>query len=324
MRLRQTGKTLITGITGMVGSHMADHLLDVAITEVVGLKRWRSPMDNIRHLGGKVRLVHGDLTDLSSMVNVMRQVKPDIIYHFAAQSYVPDSFTMPAQTLITNGLGTLNLLEAVRIAGIDPFIVVASSSEVYGQVTEKDVPITEECPLRPVSPYGVSKVTEDMLAYQYFKAYGMDIIRTRLFTHTGPRRGSLFAASNFARQIALIEAGKQEPYLHVGNLDSVRTWLDVRDAVRAYWCLVTLPAGEVYNIGGDTTLTIRQVVDSLHLSRAGIKVVVDAERLRPADVTLQIPDTSKFRKATGWAPQIPFEKTMADLLNYWRAQVRSL
>ncbi len=256
-------KVLITGITGMVGSHMADYLLDKA--EIIGLKRWRSPMENINHIKDKIRLVDADLLDLSSIITLMNQYKPDLIYHFAAQSYVPVSFTMPGQTIEVNILGTLNLLEGIRIAGINPFIIVASSSEVYGQVTEKDIPITEECPFRPMSPYGVSKVGEDMLAWQYYKSYNMDIVRTRLFTHTGARRGDVFAASNFAKQIALIEKGKQLSVISVGNLASVRTWLDVKDAVEAYWLCRECPAGEVYNVLGVETVIIGDRLEKLRI-----------------------------------------------------------
>ncbi len=320
MSSRSRSKTLITGVTGMVGSHMADYILDK--TEVFGIKRWRSPLDNIQGILDRVELINADLTDLSSVVNAIQRVKPDLIYHFAAQSYVTDSFTMPTQTITANILGTLNLLEAVRLAQIAPFIAIASSSEVYGQVTKDYIPITENCPFRPASPYAVSKVGEDMLGWQYFKAYHLNIVRTRLFTHTGPRRGDVFAESSFAKQIALIEKGKQEPIIKVGNLDSVRTWLDVRDAVKAYWLLQKCPPGEVYNIGGDKTLTVGQMLDHLlRLSDKTIAVEVEETRLRPADVTLQIPDSSKFRNATGWTPTIPFETTMLDLLDYWRERV---
>lgn len=314
-------KVLITGICGFVGSHMADYLLDK--TEIVGLKRWRSPMENVTQLIGKVKFYDGDLKDLSSMITLMKTEKPDIVYHFASQSYVPVSFTMPYETMCDNILGTLNLLEAVRITQINPIIIIASSSEVYGQVTKEDVPIKETCSLRPQSPYAVSKVGEDLLSYQYFKSYGMRIIRTRLFTHTGKRRGDLFCESNFAKQIALIEKGKQDAIIKVGNLDSIRTWLDVKDAVRAYWLVKDCPTGEVYNIGGDRTMAVGDMLNYLlALSTVkNIKVEVDPARLRLSDVTLQIPDVSKFKKATGWKPEISFETTMFDLLSFWRERV---
>jgi GDP-mannose 4,6-dehydratase len=325
----RTDKTLITGITGMVGSHMADYLLDK--TKVIGLKRWRSPMDNVKQLEGKVKFFNGDLKDLSSMITLIKQEKPDIIYHFAAQSLVPVSFTMPHETFYDNILGTLNLLEAIRFTPTDasepfynPTIIVVSSSEVYGQVTEAELPIKETQPFRPQSPYAVSKASCDLLARQYFDSYKMKTIRTRLFTHTGERRYETFCESSFARQITLIEKGKQEPVIQVGNLDSVRTWLDVKDAVKAYWLVKDCVPGEVYNIGGDYTCTIKQMLEhllTLTTYKGTINVHTNPLLLRPSDVTLQIPDTSKFRNETGWKPEIKFETTMESLLSFWRERV---
>lgn len=318
---------LITGITGFVGSWLAEYLLDQGL-EVHGLARWRSPRDNIAHIEDRLQLHEGDLIDMPSLIDVLGDACPDYIFHLAAQSYVPYSYKAPLATLQTNILGTANLLEALRsteMLGVDPVIVVCSSSEVYGQVRPEDVPITEACPLRPVSPYGVSKAGEDLLAQMYFMAYHLNIIRVRLFTHTGPRRGDVFAESSFAKQIALIEAGRQEPVVRVGNLDSMRCWLDVRDAVRAYWLLAQkCPPGEVYNIGGDVQMTIGAMLSTM-LNLAGMKRELrqakEESLLRPADVTLQIPDSSKFRTATGWEPAVPFEQTMRDLMDYWRRQV---
>lgn len=322
-----TIKSLITGITGFVGSHLADLILeDQPQEEVYGIKRWRSPQDNISHLNGRVQLYDCDLRDLSSLINVFSQVKPDKIFHLAAQSYVPTSYVAPSDTVEVNVVGTLNLLEAVRICQLDPVIHICSSSEVYGQVTEKDIPIKEDCPLRPVSPYAVSKVGEDMMGYMYYRAYGLKTIRTRMFTHSGPRRGEVFVDSFFARQVARIEQGIQEPVLRVGNLESVRTFCDVRDTVRAYWLLSEhCPPGEVYNIGGATTMTIREMLDMLLEMTTypeKIEIKVDPALLRPADVTLQIPSYEKFHQATGWEPQIPYSKTLRDMLDYWRDQVR--
>ena len=316
-------KFFITGITGFVGSHLADYLLTMSDVDVYGLKRWRSPLDNIKHALNELHLLDGDLRDGGSISRIIDEVKPDRIFHLAAQSYVPSSFTAPADTMDTNIDGTLNLLEAVKQSGIDSRIHICSSSEVYGQVTKEELPIREDNPLRPQSPYAVSKVGEDILSYQYFRSYGLKTIRTRAFTHTGPRRGSVFVESAFAKQIAEIEKGKKS-IIHVGNLDSVRTFMDVRDTVRAYW-LVTEKGepGEVYVVGGNTTMTIGEMLNKLlaMTSIKGIDVKVDQELLRPSDVTLQIPDSSKLRKATGWEPVIPFEKTLEDLLNYWRDNV---
>lgn len=319
-------KMLITGITGMVGSHLAEYLLaEVPPVEIHGLVRWRSPLDNIRHILPRVTLHQGDLRDLNSLVSLLRKIKPDRIHHLAAQSYVDMSFVAPADTLHSNIIGTVNLLDATRIAGINPRIHICSSSEVYGQVLPNEVPIVEATPLRPASPYAVSKVGEDMIAFQYGLSYGLDILRTRMFTHTGPRRGDVFAESSFAKQIAEIEAGRRRNPVYVGNLDSVRTLADVRDAVRAYKLLLDkCPKGEVYNIGGRETMTVGDILEKLKsMAKVPIKHEVDPARLRPSDVTLQIPDTRKFRDATGWKPEIPAQKTLSDLLDYHRESIRT-
>lgn len=321
-----TKKVFITGITGFVGSHLADYILaSFPDIRVSGLARWRSPTDNIRQILGRITLEYGDLEDHSSIRAILERQKPDIIFHLAAQSYVPYSSDAPVATLMTNVIGTCNLLEATRqikaASGYDPVIHVCSSSEVYGQVREDEIPIDEDTPLRPASPYAVSKVAEDRLAFQYWLSWEIKTITTRMFTHTGPRRGEVFALSNFAKQIAAIEAGLGPPVVKVGNLDSVRTFSDVRDAVKAYWLLVTkCRPGEVYNIGGIETMTIGEMLKRLlKLSTVkGIKVEVDPSRLRPSDVTLQIPNIDKFVSETGWQPEIKLAKTMKDTLDYWR------
>lgn len=316
---------LITGITGMVGSHLADYVLaDHPGVAVHGLVRWRSPLDNIRGILDRVTLHQGDLRDLNSLIELMRAVRPERIFHLAAQSYVDQSFKAPADTLSTNIVGTVNLMDAVRITGLDPVIHICSSSEVYGQVTAEEVPIRESNPLRPASPYAVSKVGEDMVAYQYFQSYGLKLIRTRMFTHTGPRRGPVFAESSFAKQIAEIEAGLKTGPVKVGNLNSIRTISDVRDAVQAYWLLLEkCTPGEVYNIGGTETMTIGELLESLKsMATRPITHEVDPARLRPSDVTLQIPDISKFQAATGWKPTISARQTLQDLLDYHRDSIR--
>jgi GDPmannose 4,6-dehydratase/GDP-4-dehydro-6-deoxy-D-mannose reductase len=320
-------KVLITGITGMVGSHLAEYILEHQPgIEVHGLVRSRSPRDHIRGVIDRVVLHHGELRDLNSVVSALKVVRPDWIFHLAAQSDVTASFSSPADTIHTNVIGTTNLLDAVRIVGLDPKIHICSSSEVYGQVTAAEVPIRETNPLRPASPYAASKVGEDMIGLQYFLSYGLQTIRTRMFTHTGPRRGDVFAESAFAKQIAEIEAGIRPNPMKVGNLDSVRTFADVRDAVRAYWLLLDkCPAGEVYNIGGERTMTVGDMLGLLRsLARCPIEHAVDPALLRPSDVTLQVPDTTKFRAATGWKPEIPLERTLGDLLEYhrWRVHAR--
>jgi len=317
-------KVLITGITGFVGSHLAEYILSLDEKhEVYGICRWRSPKDNLAQIYDKVTLVEADLCDLGSLIRHLQTIKPQAIFHLAAQSYVLTSFNSPIQTLWVNVVGTTNLLEAVRITEIDPVIHICSSSEVYGQVNEEDVPIKETCPFKPASPYAVSKVGEDMVALQYWISYGIKTIRTRMFTHTGPRRGDVFAMSSFAKQIAAAELGLIEPIIYVGNLKSVRTFCDVRDAVRAYWILINkCKPGEVYNIGGNRTMTIGEALDILlSPSKTKFEVKVSSELLRPSDVTLQIPCIDKFRNETGWEPVVPLEKTLEDMLSYWREEL---
>lgn len=327
-------KALITGITGMVGSHLADFLLSETDWDIYGMCRWRSPLDNVSHLldranrSDRLKFLSADLRDYISLLNVVEEVRPDYVFHLAAQSYPSTSFTSPLDTLDTNILGTARLLEVLRrCSGIDPVIHVCASSEVYGRVPREKLPINEECSFHPASPYAISKVGTDLLGRYHTEAFGQKVITTRMFTHTGPRRGDVFAESTFAKQIAMIEAGQIPPVLKVGNLDSLRTWADVRDAVRAYYFLVTVNpiAGQSYNIGGTYSCTIRQMLDYLLSlsSRKDIRVEVDPQRLRPIDADLQVPDTSKFHRHTGWEPEISFEKTMTDLLEYWRSRVSS-
>lgn len=320
-------KVLITGITGNVGSHLADYILNNhQNVELYGIARWRSPMDNIEKIKHKINIELADLNDLSSLIHIMNKIKPDYIFHLAAQSYVQFSFKSPAETLNINAIGTSNLLESVRISKINPKIHICSSSEVYGQVKKEEIPIKETNPFRPASPYAVSKVAEDMLGYQYFLSYNMHIVRTRMFTHTGPRRGDVFAESWFAKQIAMIESGIMSNPIKVGNLNSIRTIMDVRDAVEAYWIMMEKSKpGEVYNIGGQKTLTIEEILNKLiEYSNQEIKYKVDKELLRPSDVTLQIPDTNKFFNLTKWEPKINWESTLLDLLNYHRNRTNKL
>ncbi len=315
---------LITGITGFVGSHLVEYILNLNQGhKIYGITRWRSPKENLCNVINKVELLEGNLLDLSSLIRIIDKVKPDIISHLAAQSYVQSSFTSPIETFDVNVIGTVNLLEAVRLLQQDPIIHVCSSSEVYGQVTQDEVPIKETCQLRPASPYAASKVAEDMIALQYFLSYGIKTIRTRAFTHTGARRGDTFAMSSFAKQIAAIELGLND-VVKVGNLDSVRTFCDVRDMARAYWMLVNLcKPGEVYNIGGDRTMTIGKALDMLiSLARCEIPIEMEQKRFRVSDVTLQIPDISKFRSATFWEPILLLEQTLEELLKYWRLELQ--
>jgi len=317
-------RVLITGITGFAGSHLAEYILaHKPDCKVCGLVRWRSRMDNILGIRDKVELHEGDLNDITSLKKCLKDIMPDSIFHLAAQSFVPTSWRLPAETLAINAVGQVNLFEAVLDLGLKPRIQVAGSSEEYGQVNPDEIPMKETNPLRPLSPYAVSKVTQDLLGYQYFRSYGLPIVRTRGFNHTGPRRGEVFVTSNFAKQVAEIEAKKKAPVIHVGNLEAKRDFTDVRDMVRAYWLsLEKGQAGEVYNLGTGRAYAMQEVLDLLlSLSKVKVKVEVDPARLRPSDVPILLPDCSKFVTLTGWKPTIPFSKTLEDLLNYWRERV---
>jgi GDP-4-dehydro-6-deoxy-D-mannose reductase len=346
-------RILITGVTGMAGSHLAEYAIKQNDVEVFGIYRWRSKLENLeeliqagkvniiaeggniarteelrRRIGeeakpGKLNLLDGDIGDASSMKRLIEVLRPDRIFHLAAQSYVPASWSAPADTMRINILGQVNLFEAIREAGIDPLVQIAGSSEEYGLVYPDEVPMKESNPLRPLSPYAVTKVAQELMARQYFYSYGLKTVVTRGFNHTGPRRGHVFVTSSFAHQIALIEKGKKEPVIDVGDLSSKRDWTDVRDTVRGYWlALEKGEPGEVYNVGSGRAYAVGEMLDILlRFSKVQIDVRQDPCRLRPSDVKILWCDGSKFREQTGWAPEIPFETTMRDLLDYWRNRV---
>lgn len=324
---------LITGITGMVGSHMADFLLKETDWEIYGLIRWRSPLDNIAHLadqinsGHRIKLIYGDLLDDQSIHAAVRESEPDYVFHLAAQSFPKTSFTAPIHTFDVNILGTYRLLESLHSIVPNSRIHVCSSSEVFGRVPRELVPIKEDTPFHPASPYAISKVGTDLIARYFKEAYSMQIVTTRMFTHTGPRRGDVFAESSFAKQIALIENNMIPPIVKVGNLDSMRTFADVRDAVRAYYLALTTEnaIGKTFNIGGTHSCTVGNMLEHLLslTAKKEIQIQFDEDRLRPIDADLQIPDTSYFQSITGWTPTISFEETMRDLLQYWRARVQT-
>jgi GDP-mannose 4,6-dehydratase len=326
-------RAFITGITGMVGSHLADYLLEKTDWEIYGLCRWRSPLDNISHLlprinaNDRLHLVYGDLRDYLSIHEAVKRTQPNFVFHLAAQSYPKTSFDSPLDTLETNVQGTANVLEALRKNEIEAITHVCASSEVFGRVPRHKLPIDEECTFHPASPYAISKVGTDLIGRYYAEAYNMVVMTTRMFTHTGPRRGDVFAESTFAKQIAMIEAGLIPPVVKTGNLDSLRTFADVRDAVRAYYLLVTVNpiSAAYYNIGGTYTCTIGDMLKTL-ISLSIVKhieVETDPDRLRPIDADLQVPNTAKFKSVTGWEPSIPFEQTMGDLLGYWRDRIKA-
>lgn len=325
-------KILITGFSGMVGSHLADYILKNTQWKIVGACRWRSPIDNIRHLSNKInarklKLRYMDLNDYSSIQDVILDEKPDLISHLAAQSFPKSSFSEREITYNTNILGTDRLLDIVKKLKKKPVIHICSSSEIFGRVKKKDLPINENNHFHPASPYAISKIGTDLIAKFYYEAYNMKIITTRMFTHTGPRRSDFFAESSFAKQIAMIEKGYQQKKVFVGNTNSLRTIADVRDAVDAYYKILAKPYkfGEAYNIGGEYSCKISDILNYLiSISRIqNIKIQVDKNRIRPIDADLQVPDVRKFKKHYKWKPKIKFEKTMQDLLNYWRSRVKN-
>lgn len=316
-------RVLITGVTGFAGSHLAEYCLDHGV-EVWGTHRCRSPRENIDHISG-LNLIEADVLDPGAVRAAIDHVRPDWIFHLAAQSFVPCSWTAPEHTLTANVVGQLHVLEAVK-GRPGTRVLVAGSSEEYGMVHPSEIPITETTPLRPLSPYGVSKVGQDLLGYQYHKSYGIHIVRTRAFNHAGPRRGEQFVPSVFAKQIAEIEEGLREAAVEVGNLDAVRDFTDVRDVVRAYWlALERGEPGEVYNIGSGNSPTIREILSSLlEMSEVPIDVRQIPARMRPSDVPVLVCESTKFREVTGWEPKISLTRTLADTLDYWRDRVRHL
>jgi GDP-4-dehydro-6-deoxy-D-mannose reductase len=317
-------RILITGITGFVGSHLAEWALDQG-AEVVGAVRWRSNLEHIEHVRDRLTLIPCDLRDLSSARTLVEQAQPDYIVHLAAQSFVAASWQTPAETLMTNAISQMNLFEAIRQLGTTARFLVIGSSEEYGLVEPHELPIRETNALRPLSPYAVSKVTQDLMGFQYFKSYGLDIVRARAFNHTGARRGSDFATSNFAKQVAEIELGLRKPLVEVGDLKPSRDFSDVRDVVRGYWSLLQRgPAGEVYNLCSGVDWTIERMLNFLLSQSAvrGIEVRTDPARLRPSDIPVLRGSFEKIEAAVGWRPRIPLEQTLGDLLEYWRRRLR--
>lgn len=321
---RTFDRALVTGIAGSGGSYLADYIATAHPGVMLyGLARWHTrDTGNLQGPGGRANVHECDLTDLSSVVRALQAIRPDVVFHLAAHANVRAGFDVPLAVIQNNVMGTANLFEGLRLTRLDPLVVHCSTSEVYGAVRAEDLPITEACPLNPVSPYAVSKTTQDLLAFSYFRSFGLRIVRTRMFAYVNPRRADLFATS-FARQVARIEVGQQDVLVH-GNLNSTRTMIDVRDAMRAYWVAAERgQPGEVYNVGGTTVITVGEFLETLRRqARVPIPVRLDATLLRPVDVTLQIPSTRKFSEATGWQPVYGFEASVAHLLEYWRAAVQ--
>ena len=318
-------RILITGITGFVGSHLAEWALGKR-ADVIGSVRWRSNTEHIDHLRDRLTLIQADLREPGSARGLVEQARPDYIVHLAAQSFVGASWQTPSETLLTNAISQMNLFEAIRELRSAARFLVIGSSEEYGQVEPDELPIRETNPLRPLSPYAVSKVTQDLMGYQYWKSYGLDIVRARSFNHSGPRRGESFATSNFAMQIAEIETGLREPVISVGDLKPTRDFSDVRDIVRGYWDLLERgTTGEVYNLCSGVDWSVERVlIFLLAQSRVPrIEVRVDPARMRPSDVPVLRGSADKIATAVGWRTQIPFERTLTDVLDYWRQRIRA-
>lgn len=315
-------KILITGITGFVGSHLADYLLTNTNYKIFGLKRVNSSLKNIHHILDKITLINGELTDQTSLINALRISKPDYIYHLAALSWVSPSWDMPSAYMQVNAIGTINLFEALRITKLKPRIFVSCTPEEYGDVSEKDIPITEETKIAPINPYAASKAAQDVICQTYYASYDFDIIRTRAFNHEGPRRDILGALASFAFQIAQIERGLQKPTIKVGNLEAKRNFTDVRDMVEAYFLAMEKGVpGELYLIGSNQIYTMRECVEMLiSLSPMKDKITweVDPERVRPTELRIFIGKFDKFEKLTKWKPTIPMKETLQSILDYWR------
>ena len=313
-------RALITGIAGSGGSHLAEYLVDNEEIEVHGVSRWHSTTSNknLKRIRDKVTLHECDLNDLSATIRALEASKPDYIFHLAAHANVHVCFSNPIAVLQNNINNTINLFEAIRIVGLDPIIQFCGTSEVYGNVDKENTPITETHPIQPVNIYAVSKLTQEKIASSYYHSYGMKVILTRMFAYINPRRGDIFSSA-FAQKIVEIERGERDVLTH-GNLDSVRTLIDVRDAMETYWIACQkCEYGTPYNIGGLNVLTVGDFLEQLKKqSTVPIRSMVDKELLRPVDVTLQVPDTTKFVNATGWTPRYSLQDSIDFLLNYYR------
>jgi len=313
-------RALITGIAGSGGSHLAEYLVEQQNVEVHGISRWHSTTSNfnLQNVKNDIILHECDLNDLSATIRAIEKCKPDYIFHLAAHANVHVCFSNPIAVLQNNINNTINLFEAIRIVGVDPIIQFCGTSEVYGNVDKKNIPIKEDHPLEPVNIYAVSKLTQEKIASSYFYSYGMKVVITRMFAYINPRRSDIFSSA-FAKKIVEIERGEREILTH-GNLDSVRTLIDVRDAMESYWVACQeCEYGVPYNVGGNSIIKVGEFLDILKSkSSLPIKSVVDESLLRPVDVTLQVPDVSRFFNATNWTPRYSIEESVEFLLNHYR------
>lgn len=308
---------IITGASGFVGRHLVAELERETDWRIVGLGR------RALSLGSRTRVLSCDLLDVDLVRRTIESIAPDFVFHLASQSYVPQALAAPGETLVNNLLGQLSVLEAIRSAGLSTGVVSVCSAEEYGFVAPDEVPITEAQPFRPGNPYAVSKIAQDMLAYQYALSYEMRIVRLRPFSHVGPGQSDRFVLSSFARQIAEAELGRIEPVILTGNLDAIRDFLDVRDVVRAYRLIASdIVPGEVFNLASGVGHRIGDLLDRLiGLADVHLTVRQDPARLRPSDVPVLIGDASMLRTRTGWMPTVPIEMTLADILDDWRERL---
>lgn len=316
-------RALITGVGGFVGGHLARHLLGRGDFEIIGTILFNHEMSHSLGREG-VELRQIDLTDGDAVLNLLREIRPDQIYHLAAQAFVPTSFDNPWATLSNNIAAQLHLLYGIAKLDLDTRILVVGSGEEYGLIQPHDNPVDESHPLRPASPYSVSKVTQDMLGLQYFLSHDVPAIRVRPFNQIGPGQSTDFVAPAFAHQIAAIEKGLQEPVVRVGNLEAKRDFTDVRDMARAYAMLLASgTAGAVYNAGSGVAHSIQELLETLlNLSDAPIEVRVDPSLARPVDVPIIVCNSAKLRTETGWQPEYTFEQTLTDVLADMRTRIR--
>jgi GDP-4-dehydro-6-deoxy-D-mannose reductase len=316
-------RALITGVCGFAGSHLADYLLTHTDLEVYGTDIV-SGGANIAHIRDDLELMVGDMSDAEVASEILSKTNADYVFHLAAQAFVPLSWSDPWQTMENNIRSQLNILQILVDSGARPKVLVVGSADEYGMILPDELPVTEDTPLRPYSPYAVSKIAQDMLGYQYFASHGLPIVRVRPFNHIGTRQSPAFVTSDFAKQIAEIEDGRREPHLLVGNLEAKRDFTDVRDMVRAYYlALERGEDGEVYNLGAERAYSVREALEALlEMSEAQIDVVQDPSRMRPSDVPVVVSDCSKFRQRTGWRATMNLRESLREILDYWRERVK--
>lgn len=315
-------KCLITGVNGFVGSYLTEYLLEKKWLKILGTVYPKDSIQNIRHILDKIRATPCNLTIPQEIEKIIKKDKPEIIFHLAAQGYVPTSWQDPVGTFKVNVLGTLHLIEAVRKYSPKAKILIIGSGDEYGFVDTQN-PLTEETPLNPQNPYAVTKVCTDLLSAQLGKYHKLHIIRVRAFPHIGPRQSPNFVVSDFCRQIALIEKNKQQPIIKVGNLENKCDFTDVRDIVHAYWLAIKNgESGQVYNISSEKAYPIGKILEKLiNMAKTEIKIQSDPSKFRLQDTVIKLGNSQKFRNLTGWKPKIPIEQTLHETLDWWRGQV---